>query len=582
MSVGTICLLIFTAVPDAAPAETFSQLLHDAWENSLREDPLRATRVGDHRFNDRLPDESPAAQVRRQQARKKFQQRLAAIDRDQLPAADRVHYDVFRQQLEMGVAEHELNSHLMPITNRWGFHVGFAELYRTVPLKTVKDYENYLARLRGFERYTDQHIELMREGVKQGYTLPAVVLEGYREPIEAHIVADPAKSLLFEPFEKFPARFTASQKKRLSAEGRQAIAKSVVPGYQKFLSFMEKEYVPSCRGSIAAAALPQGREYYRHCVRRHTTLDLSPQQVHDTGLAEVKRITAEMEDVVKKAKFDGDRAAFVEFLRTDAQFYAETPEQLMKETALVLKKMDGQLPLLFKRMPRTPYGIRQVPDYIAPRTTTAYYEIPSGDGGKAGFYFVNTYNLKSRPLYQIEALSLHEAVPGHHLQLALQQEMTDLPIFRRHAHFTAYIEGWALYAERLGLEVGFYEDPYSDYGRLSYEMWRACRLVVDSGIHYFGWTRQQAIQYMEENTALSRHNITSEVDRYISWPGQALAYKIGELKIRQLRTLAEKELGERFDVRDFHDAVLRSGAVPLPVLEENVKAYVAAARQTTE
>jgi len=309
-------------------------------------------------------------------------------------------------------------------------------------------------------------------------------------------------------------------------------------------------------------------------VRQYTTLDLTPEAVHETGLAEVKRIRGEMEELIREIGFDGDFAKFVEHLRTDPAFYATTPEQLLKETSLVLKRMDGELPRLFKRLPRVPYGIREVPDYIAPITTTAYYMPSSGDGSRAGFYYVNTYDLKSRPLYEIEALSLHEAVPGHHLQIALQQELSELPPFRRFAGFTAFVEGWGLYSERLGLEVGFYEDPYQNFGRLSYEMWRACRLVVDTGIHYLGWTREQAIQFMADNSAMTLLNITNEVDRYIAWPGQALAYKTGELKIRQLRAEAEEKLGVNFDIREFHDVVLRSGAVPLDVLEANVRSYI--------
>ncbi|MGE3776562.1 MAG: DUF885 family protein, partial [Pirellulaceae bacterium] len=293
-----------------------------------------------------------------------------------------------------------------------------------------------------------------------------------------------------------------------------------------------------------------------------------------TGLAEVRRIRQEMDGVMQRTGFEGNFTAFVEHLRTSPRFYVESPDQLLKEVSLVLKRMDGALPRLFRTLPRTPYGIREVPSYLAPKTTTAYYQPPAGDGSQAGFYFVNTFNLKARPLYEIEALSLHEAVPGHHLQIALQQELTEMPPFRRFAGITAFVEGWGLYAERLGLEVGFYQDPYSDFGRLTYEMWRACRLVVDTGMHYFGWTREQSIRFMAEHTALSLHNITAEVDRYIAWPGQALAYKIGELKIRELRALAERELGERFDVRDFHDVVLGSGAVPLPVLEENVREFL--------
>ncbi len=347
-----------------------------------------------------------------------------------------------------------------------------------------------------------------------------------------------------------------------------------MPGYRTLLEFMTDEYVPNCRQQIGASALPNGREYYRYRVRHYTTLDVDPQAVHETGLAEVKRIKAEMQDVIRSVGFEGDFAAFVEHLRTDPKFYVDSPEQLLKETSLVLKRMDGELPKLFGKLPRTPYGIREIPDFIAPRTTTAYYQPPAGDGTRAGFYYVNTYNLKSRPLFEIEALSLHEAVPGHHLQIALQQELEGLPPFRRFSLATAFVEGWGLYAERLGLEVGFYQDPYRNFGRLSYEMWRACRLVVDTGMHYLGWTREQAIQFMADNTALSMHNITAEVDRYISWPGQATAYKMGELKIRSLRNLAEIQLGDKFDVRQFHDAVLADGAVPLEVLEANVRAYI--------
>ncbi len=318
-------------------------------------------------------------------------------------------------------------------------------------------------------------------------------------------------------------------------------------------------------------------------MRQFTTLDVDPQQVHDTGQAEVRRIKAEMEALIKQVGFQGDFKAFVEHLRNDPQFYADSPEQLLKEVSLVLKRMDGELPKLFRKLPRTPYGIREIPDFIAPRTTTAYYQPPAGDGSRAGFYYINTYNLKSRPLYEIEALSLHEAVPGHHLQIALAQEQDEVPPFRRFAGFTAFVEGWGLYAERLGLEVGFYQDPYRNFGRLSYEMWRACRLVVDTGMHYLGWTREQAIQFMADNTALSLHNITAEVDRYIAWPGQAVAYKTGELKIRELRRLAEERLKDRFDVREFHDVVLANGAVPLSVLEANVKAWLdKASTATTE
>jgi uncharacterized protein (DUF885 family) len=354
------------------------------------------------------------------------------------------------------------------------------------------------------------------------------------------------------------------------------IEKAVVPAYRGLQRFMEEEYLPGARPTIAAADLPDGARFYEHRVRMNVSLPVTPSAVHEIGLQEVSRIRGEMEAVRRTVGFDGDHAAFGAFLRRDPRFCVETPAQLLKEVAFILKRMDGELPRLFRTLPRLPYGIKPVPDYLAPQTTTAYYWEGAGDGSRAGCYFVNTFDLPSRPLYELEALSLHEAVPGHHLQIALQQELADLPEFRRFEGFTAFVEGWGLYAERLGLEVGFYTDPYSDYGRLTYEMWRACRLVVDTGMHAFGWTRERAVAFMLENTALTELNVRNEVDRYITWPGQALAYKMGELKIRELRRKAEERLGGRFDLRSFHDAVLLDGAIPLDVLEAKIVAWLSA------
>ncbi len=556
------------------PSQQLAELVAESWELGLREDPLFATHTGEMRFNDRLPRETLADQKRRAEADRKFLARLDSIPRDQLSRLDQINYDIFGRLKRDAIAEYEYQSYLTPITNRSGFHISLPELPLHTPLATERDYDNYIARLRAFDKYVDDHLELLREGIKQGITQPAVAMADVDKVLAPHVVDDPTQSLLYKPLTNFPETFNDAQKSRLSADAKRAIAEHVVPGYQKLLAFMTREYLPACRQQVGASALPKGREFYRHRVRHHTTLDIDPQEVHDTGMSEVRRIKGEMEAVVKRVGFQGDFKAFVEFLRTDPQFYVDTPERLLKETSLVLKRMDGELPKLFKTLPRSPYGIREIPDFVAPRTTTAYYMPPTGDGRNAGFYYVNTYNLKSRPLYEIEALSLHEAVPGHHIQIAIQQELDGMPPFRRFSHATAFVEGWGLYAERLGLEVGFYKDPYRDFGRLSYEMWRACRLVVDTGMHYLGWTRPQAIQFMADNTALTLHNITAEVDRYISWPGQATAYKMGELKIRALRRLAEERLGPKFDVREFHDVVLGSGAVPLDVLEENVKLYV--------
>lgn len=572
------CLLMLICLSDAGvaqePADRLKKLFDEAWEFTLAEDPIFATRFGDHRWDDKLSAESLADQQRRLTARKAYLERWKAIDRSQLGRPDQINYDLFGQLLKDDIAEGDFEMYLQPITNRSGFHISFAELPNDMQLHSLRDYENYIARLRAFSRHTDDHIELLGRGIERGLTLPAVVLEGYEGTITPHIVDDATKSLLYKPFASLPERFSPGDRDRLRLTARQAIQEHVIPSYRRFLNFMKSEYFPSCRGSIGASSVPRGREFYRHRVRMFTTLDLSPEQVHETGQAEVKRIRAEMDEIIRKVGFQGDFAGFLEHLRTDPQFYATTPDQLLKEVTYVLKRMDGELPKLFKTLPRTPYGIREVPSYLAPKTTTAYYQQPAGDGSQAGFYYVNTFNLKSRPLYEIEALSLHEAVPGHHLQIALQQELTGLPHFRRFASFTVFIEGWGLYSERLGREVGFYQDPYRDFGRLTYEMWRACRLVVDTGMHYLGWSREQAVRFMSENTALSPHNIEAEIDRYISWPGQAVAYKIGELKIRELRQLAEQRLADRFDVREFHDVVLGSGAIPLTILEENVKNYL--------
>lgn len=573
-----VCSMLLLHAPARAASNASDELrslLDDDWNFEMRWDPLFATHVGDHRYDDRLPERGLRQEQAYQAEKRDALARWKAIDRDKLPARQRLDYDTFGSVLANTLAEEDFQTYLMPITNRSGFHISFPELPDQIPLNTAHDYENYIARLRAFGRYADQNIELLRAGIERAVTLPAEVLRDYRRPIDAQIVDEPARSDLYKPFRKFPAGIDNDDQRRLAREGREAIAESVVPGYQRLLAFMRDEYVPHARGSIAASALPKGREFYRHRVRMYTSLDLTPEQVHALGQSEVKRIDAEMRAAIARSGFKGDFAAFVAHLRSDPKFYADTPEALLEHVAWVMKEIDGQLPSLFGKLPRTPCGIKRVPDFIAPATTTAYYMQPAGDGTRAGFYYVNTYDLKSRPLFEIEALTCHEAIPGHHLQLALQQERTDLPKFRRFGDFTAFIEGWGLYAERLGLELGLYHDPTSDFGRLSYEAWRACRLVVDTGIHYFGWTRQQAIDFMSAHTALTLHNIRSEVDRYIAWPGQALAYKVGQLKLVELRERASKRLGERFDIRRFHDAVLAGGAIPLAILEHQVDAWIA-------
>ena len=567
-----------TAVQTSSASAAFHALLDEDWEARLREDPLLATSIGDHRYDDRLPSVAPADLERAAQRQRATLARLRDIPRTSLDTQDRISYDMLAAELRDDVAEHELGQWRLPINADSGFHTAFADLPRHTTLATTRDYENYIARLRAFPAYVAQQIANMREGLRTGFTLPRVVLDGYDVTIRTHVVTDPEQSVFYPPFRAFPPGVPEPERARLVAAGRAAILEGAGAGYRTFLDFMTGEYLPKTRTTTAAADLPRGREYYAQRVRHFTTLDVTPEEVHKIGLAEVARIHAEMVDVIKQAGFAGDFAAFLQFLRTDPRFYARTPEELLKEASFIAKRMDGKLPSLFGRLPRLPYGVEPVPAHLAPKYTGGrYVEAPVG-GTRAGTYWVNTYALESRPLYVLEALTLHEAVPGHHLQIALQQELQGVPPFRRAAGVGAFVEGWGLYSERLGLEAGFYQDPYRNFGRLTYEMWRACRLVVDTGLHALGWSRSQAMDFLASNTALSLHEVRTETDRYISWPGQALAYKMGELKIRELRRQAETELGPRFDVRAFHDAVLANGPVPLPVLEEQIRDFIAAHR----
>ncbi len=573
------CLSLFT-MPAAAqlPSADEARRLHDLfareWELRLREDPVQATFVGRHEYDDRLPSVTRADLERHVAATRGFLAELDGIDRGKLAPADQVNADIFRRQLENRVADFELGDWQMPINADSGFHTGFAQLPDQVPLATAKDVENYIARLRAWPGHVAQQIENMREGIRRGMTVPRAVLDGYEATIAAHVVDDPAKSVFYAPFERLPATLPEAERERLRGAGRAAVAEAAVPGYRAFLEFFRDEYLPAARATIGASELPNGRAFYAHQIRRFTTLDLPPEEIHKIGLAEVERIQTEMLAVMRQVGFQGDFPAFLQLLRTDRRFYAATPQDLLAAAAWIAKRMDGKLPALFGRLPRLPYTVQPVPDHLAPKYTSGrYVEAPQG-GTQPGIYWVNTYKLESRPLYNLEALTLHEAVPGHHLQIALAQDLAELPPFRRFSYISAFGEGWGLYSEWLGLEAGFYTDPYSNFGRLTYEMWRACRLVVDTGLHAMGWTRQQAMDYLASRTALPLHEVETETDRYISWPGQALAYKLGELEIKRLRRRAEGALGERFDLRAFHDAVLGSGSVPLGVLAANIERWI--------
>ena len=445
-----------------------------------------------------------------------------------------------------------------------------------MPTAGVAQYENVLARLEGVPTLVDQTIVLMKEGLAAGLTPPRVTLRDVPQQVRNQIVDDPRESPLLRAFARFPDSITADDGERLRDRAVAAYAVHVAPAYQRLYEFLVETYIPAARESIAMRALPDGEAWYSWSVRQYTTTTLTPDQIHAIGLSEVERIRAGMDAAIAATGFVGSFHDFARFLRTDPRFSFEKPDELLAAYRDICKRADPELVRLFGRLPRLPYGVKPVPAYAEKSQTTAYYEPGSPAAGRPGYFFANTYDLPSRPRWEMEALALHEAVPGHHLQIALAQEMEDVPEFRRHGRFTAFVEGWGLYAESLGAEMGFYADPYALFGRLSYEMWRAIRLVVDTGMHWLGWSRQQAIDYFKDNSGKAEHDIIVEVDRYIVWPGQALAYKIGEMKIRELRARAARELGDAFDLRSFHDLVLGAGALPLDVLEDRVARWTEA------
>ena len=514
----------------------------------------------------RLPDVSAAAQQSRLKVWDGVLKELEAIDPGKLSAENQVNYAIYRYQVESLADEVRLGSYEMPFNSDSSFWSNLSFMARR-EMKTVQDYRNYIARLNDVPRYFEQQTENMRAGLKRGFSVPRAVLDG-REVSIATVseLKDPTQSPLYAPFKKLPASIPTAEQAQLQEQARQAIGGSVVPAFGTLRTFFVSEYVPQARTTLAAEAMPGGKAYYKQQIHEYTTLDLTPQQIHEIGLKEVARIQAEMNGIIQQVEFKGSFAEFLTFLRTDPQFYAKTPDELLHRAAWISKRVDGVIGK-YMTLPRARFTIVPVPPDIAPFWT-------AGRGGM-GTYWLNTYNLPARPLYNLPALTLHESDPGHALQGALAAEQGEQPAFRRNNYISAYGEGWGLYCEKLGVEMGIYETPYEDFGRLTYEMWRAARLVIDTGLHHKGWTREQALSYLRDHTALSEHEVTTEVDRYISWPGQALSYKLGEIAIVRLRAQAEQELGDRFDVKAFHDAVLSQGSVPLPVLEEQIQAFIA-------
>ncbi len=525
--------------------------------------------------NTHLPDVGPAAQQARLKVWQDVLAQLDQLDLQQLSPANRVNYAIYRPQVENLAAEVRFGLYEMPFNSDSSFwsNLGFMAQRQ---MRTPAEYRAYLARLNDVPRYFDQQIANMRAGLARGFTVPRAVLDGRDVSIAGVAqLQDPTESAFYAPFKQLPAQIPAAEQERLRAEARATVARSVIPAFAKLLTFFRNDYMPKARTTLAAEALPDGKAFYRQQIGEYTTLDLSPEQIHRIGLDEVARIQAQMDAVIRQTGFKAPAGqatfpAFLQFLRTDPQFYVTTPQALLDRAAWIAKRVDGQVGKFIGTLPRGRFTIKPVPADIAPFWT-------AGRGG-VGTYWVNTYNLPSRPLYNLPALTLHESSPGHSLQGALAEEQGDQPAFRRENYISAYGEGWALYTEKLGDEMGIYETPYEEFGKLSYEMWRACRLVIDTGVHHYGWSREQALAYLRERTALSEHEVTTEVDRYISWPAQALSYKLGEITIVKLRAEAEQALGDRFDLKAFHDAVLKQGSVPLPVLEQQVRAFVAERR----
>lgn len=562
------------AAANAAQAQAQVQASVDAQYEALANDIFKKLQAQNSWASDRLPDMSAEALAKRATEQQAWLAQLEQVDVTALSRQNQINHRMITYRLKNEIDSYTYNEHYMPLNAEGGFHSNLGFMVRNASFRSFADYQNYIARLQDIPRYMEQQTGWLKVGMAEGYTQPKAAMQGFEESIAAFIAQNPHESLFYQPFTGTPPNFvTAEQWRELQQQAAKIIDEAVVPAYQAYFDFMVMEYLPNCRDSVGASELPNGLEYYQNRIRHFTTLDLTPAQIHQRGLAEVQRIRNEMAVVIEKTGFKGSFEEFTDFLRTDPQFYPKTDAELLKEASYIAKKADGELPKFFKLLPRQPYGIAPVPAEIAPKYTTGRYA-GTNRSDRASFYWVNTYALERRPLYQLEALTLHEAVPGHHLQGALAREMENLPDYRRYTYISAFGEGWGLYAEWLGQEMGFYQDPYSDFGRLSYEMWRAARLVVDTGMHAMGWTREQAMEFMAANTALSLHNVRTEIDRYITWPGQALSYKLGEMLIRQLRQEAQEALGGNFDLREFHYVVLKNGSIPLDVLEQEVRDWI--------
>ena len=553
--------------------QALHRLFAAEWDYDMEQNPTAASNLGDRRWNDRWEDVSLPAIERRHDHDIDTLKRLQLIERARLSPRDQLNYDLFEREYKERIEGFQFHWYLIPLNQRGGVQTA-DDLANQLRFSTVKDYEDWIARLRSFPAYIDQTIALMREGIRERMLLPKIVMQRVPAQIDNQIVASPEASPFYRPFLRFAPSIAQADQSRLASTAKDAVGSGVIPAFTRFKRFFVEEYLPSCFEQVGIWQNPNGDAMYAFFVRQYTTTALTPHQIHEIGLREVDRIHGEMLAVLRDVGFKGTLEEFFKFLRTDPKFFYNNPDELLEAYRATAKRIDPNLVKAFRLLPRTPYGVEPIPAEVAPDTTAAYYSPAAADGSRAGVFYVNLYKPETRPKWEMMALALHESVPGHHLQMALGMEQTDLPNFRRLGFYNAFGEGWGLYAESLGYEMGLYADPYDKFGQLTYDMWRAVRLVIDTGIHTMRWSRQRAIQYFMQNAAKTELDVTNEVDRYIAWPGQALAYKIGQLKFRELRDRANRELGPGFDLKEFHEIVLRDGALPLDILERNVDEWI--------
>ncbi|MEW6989801.1 DUF885 family protein [Colwelliaceae bacterium 6441] len=556
-----------TQATDTSATKAFNQLIDEHWQTANKEQIFFRKDPDAFRMNGKLPDMSKKGRERREKYNSELLQRLAKINLNDLSAKDQITYRLFKYERQTEANSYQQLDHLYPLNYYSGFDSYFAGAPANMSFLTPQDYQNYLISLADFPRYNQEHIVNLKEAIASEHVHYCESFKNYHKGIKKHLVDDIKQSVFYAPFANMPSNISAQDKQRFIDEGSRLIKTAVIPEYKKFYKFFTQEYITNCRKKAGISELAGGKDYYKYLIEFYTTTQLSADEIHQLGLDEVKRIRHEMQTIIKDVGFTGDFKSFIEFLRTDEKFYTTTERDLLEKASYITRKMAAQLPKWFSNLPRQTFDIKPAPN------GGAYYVASDGSGTTSGTYFLDTKNLESQPLYTLEALTFHEGEPGHHFQSAIAQEV-DMAEFRKTLYHAAYGEGWGLYSERLGKEMGFYQDPYSDFGRLTYEAWRACRLVVDTGIHAKGWSRQQAIDFLAENTALSMADVIAQIDRYISWPAQALSYKIGEIKIRQLRALAEKELGAEFNIRQFHDHMLKNGSLPMALLEELTKDWI--------